>query len=89
MLWLRNCVIPCDLLKATTFKALSVVNYFNVLMPPSLRFSIICTYHFFGNGGGTPEHRYVECSPSKPEGSDEVNMFNNCHTTMTDIVQCF
>ena len=48
----------------------------------------LCT-HFFGNGGGTPEHRYVECSPSKPEGSDEVNMFNNCHTTMTDIVQCF
>ena len=70
--------MPCDLLKATTFKALSVVNYLKVLI-----------HFFFGNGGGTPEHRYVECSPSKPEGSDEVNMFNNCHTTMTDIVQRF
>ena len=80
--------MPCDLLKATTFKALSVVNYLKVLMPPSVRFSMYLSF-FFGNGGGTPEHRYVECSPSKPEGSDEVNMFNNCHTTMTDIVQRF
>ena len=79
--------MPCDLLKATTFNALSVVNYLKVLMP--LLCDSLCTYHFFGNGGGTPEHRYVECSSSKPEGSDEVNMFNNCHTTMTDIVQCF
>ena len=36
--------MPCDLLKATTFKALSVVNYLKVLMPPSLRFSMYLSF---------------------------------------------
>ena len=39
--------MPCDLLKATTFKALSVVNYLKVLMPPSLRFSMYLSFFFF------------------------------------------
>ena len=39
--------MPCDLLKATTFKALSVVNYLKVLMPPSVRFSMYLSFFFF------------------------------------------
>ena len=46
-----------------------VVNDLNVIMPPSLRFSM---YLSFLEGWRTPEHRYAECSPSKPEGTDEV-----------------
>ena len=80
--------MACELLNATTFMALSVVNDLKVIMPPSLRFSMYLSFLEMVEGH---QSRYAECSPSKPKGSDEVNMFNNCHTIMTDIVQseCF
>ena len=36
--------MTCDLLNATTFMALSVVNGLKVLMPPSLRFSMYLSF---------------------------------------------
>ena len=80
--------MACELLNATTFMALSVVNDLKVIMPSSLPFSMYLSFLEMVEGHQL-EHRYAECSPSKPKGSDEVNMFNNCHTIMTDIVQCF